>query len=401
MGSINDDHNIIGLSHLMKDEKVNPEINIEELERTIINGEKDIQVEEVDLVNQYKSELARLSHQFGVELSSDDGRISDKIIRNSGGADSWISQQSSRFTESSSHDSDDDQEDTSRDSYKPSGLGNRDSSLRASLNFGGGSRSSDYDNPRESANDRYGTGGREGINIGELNDYKFQSEGPARYSKGQGLDQDDFMDPYAQNMTQEQQKRRQLQHVFNNISSNDRVPMNNYDLMADREYEDKQMLLAAIDDLRDDLQQIGVDISRVKEVDNSSSMAEIREVYNKLIYKNNSNNYSNFADELFLLGAQAAEFLFDGEKEWFGHKPDLTGWSNTVRGKLRRMRYTKTQIVRKVVDDYQIPPWLQIGFEIIPSAFTHSRHRKTAVRDSVVNNATYQNAIHDLNNIMS
>jgi hypothetical protein len=272
--------------------------------------------------------------------------------------------------------------------------------LRASLNFGGTSRSTD-DDYRGSTSDQYESGSREGINIGGLNDYKFQSDGQARYSKGPGLDQDDFMDPYAQNMTQEQQKRRHLQYVYNNISSNDRVPMNNYDLMADREYEDKQMLLAAIDDLRDDLQQIGVDISRVKEVDNNSSMAEIREVYNKLIYKNNSNNYSNFADELFLLGAQAAEFLFDGEKEWFGHKPDLTGWSNTVRGKLRRMRYTKTQIVRKVVDDYQIPPWLQIGFEIIPSAFTHSRHRKTAVRDSVVNNATYQNAIHDLNNIMN
>jgi hypothetical protein len=177
--------------------------------------------------------------------------------------------------------------------------------------------------------------------------------------------------------------------------------MNNYDLMADREYEDKQMLLASIEELRDDLLQLNIDISRIKEVDNNSSMAEIRDVYNKLIYKNNSNNYSNFADQLFLMGAEAAEFMFDGQKEWFGHKPDLTGWTNTVRGKLRRMRFTKTQIVRKIVDDYQIPPWLQIGLEIVPSALTHSRHRKTAVRDSIVNNATYQDAIHDLNNIMS
>jgi hypothetical protein len=433
MGSINDDHNIIGLSHLMKDDKVNPEINIDELERTIINGEKDIEIEEVDLVNQYKSELARLSHQFGVELSSDDGNISERIMHKSGGigganSNSWISQQSSKHDDPDNEDDGDNRDANTHDdhteysntdrgssylnresSQNRSGLGARESSFR----YGGlGARESSFRNSginlsRESSFRNNREYSQEGIRTSSLNDYRFETQSSRDYSNGgpRGGSRSDFnkefMDPYAQNITQEQQKRQHLNHVFNNISSTNNVPMKNYDLMADREYEDKQMLLSAIDDLRDDLQQIGVDISRIKEVDANSSMAEIREVYNKLIYKNNSNNYSNFADELFLLGAQAAEFLFDGEKEWFGHKPDLTGWSNTVRGKLRRMRYTKTQIVRKIVDDYQIPPWLQIGFEVIPSAFTHSRHRKTAVRDSVVNNATYQNAIHDLNNIMS
>jgi hypothetical protein len=382
MGSINDDHNLIGLSHLMKDEKVNPEINIEELERTIINGEKDIQIEEVDMLNQYKSELARLSSQYGVELSSDDGNLSESIMKDRGSIDiddSWIEQQTNKINHFN--------------------MPQRESSFRESSNFREPQREPSF-KESQSANYNYSESPnyshKEGIYTSGMEDYKFQtSNNPSYYQNKQ------FSDPYAQNMTQEQQKRQHLQHMFNNISHNSKVPMNNYDLSSDREYEDKQILLSAIDDLRDDLQQIGVDISRIKEVDNSCSMAEIREVHNKLIYKNNSNNYSNFADELFLLGAQAAEYMFDGEKEWFGHKPDLTGWSNTVRGKLRRMRYTKTQIVRKIVDDYQIPPWLQIGFEVIPSAFTHSRHRKTAVRgDSVVHNATYQNAIHDLNNIM-
>ena len=396
MGSINDDHNLIGLSHLMKDEKVNPEINIEELERTIINGEKDIQIEEVDMLNQYKSELARLSSQYGVELSSDDGNLSESIMKDRGSFDiddSWIEQQTNKMNNFGS--SMPPREPSFRESsnFESSSLPPRESSFRepqsTHYNY---PESSNYNNYNNNYNNNY----KEGIHSSGMEDYKFQTPNQPSYYQSQS-----FSDPYARNMTQEQQKRQHLQHMFNNISHNGKVPMKNYDLSSDREYEDKQILLSAIDDLRDDLQQIGVDISRIKEVDNSCSMAEIREVYNKLIYKNNSNNYSNFADELFLLGAQAAEYMFDGEKEWFGHKPDLTGWSNTVRGKLRRMRYTKTQIVRKIVDDYQIPPWLQIGFEIIPSAFTHSRHRKTAVRgDSVVHNATYQNAIHDLNNIM-
>lgn len=392
MGSINDDHNLIGLSHLMKDEKVNPEINIDELERSIMNGEKDIRVEEVDLVNQYKSELARLSTQFGVELSSDDGHLSDKIIQDrlhssdpTKSDNSWISQQASKFGTSA---------------YEtPSIIGKREVSFKTEParepsirgpTIGLTREQSYKSDPVPSTTYR-----GDGINTGGLEDYKFQG-GSGQYFGGHN----GFVDPYAKNMSQEQQKRQHIQHVFNNISHNGKVPMTNYDLMADREYEDKQMLLASIEELRDDLSQINIDISRIKEVDNTSSMAEIREVYNKLVYKNNSNNYSTFADELFLMGAQAAEFCFDGDKEWFGHRPDLTGWSNTVRGKLRRMRFTKTQIVRKIVDDYQIPPWLQIGMEVIPSAFTHSRHRKTAVRDSVVNNATYQSAIHDLNNIM-
>jgi hypothetical protein len=391
MGSINDDHNLIGLSHLMKDDKVNPEINIEELERTIINGEKDIKIEEVDMLNQYKSELARLSSQYGVELSSDDGNLSESIMKDRGINDiddSWIEQQTSKLNDLS-------QQNEQSYEYIPPQREHSFSKLQREPSFSKPQRNYNYSEQFNEDNYSYNNF-KEGIHSSGMEDYKFQTSNRPSYQSNEQI-----IDPYARNMTQEQQKRKHLQHMFDNISHNGKVPMQNYDLSSDREYEDKQMLLSAIDDLRDDLQQIGVDISRIKEVDNSCSMAEIREVYNKLIYKNNSNNYSNFADELFLLGAQAAEYMFDGEKEWFGHKPDLTGWSNTVRGKLRRMRYTKTQIVRKIVDDYQIPPWLQIGFEIIPSAFTHSRHRKTAVRgDSVVHNATYQNAIHDLNNIM-
>jgi hypothetical protein len=318
--------------------------------------------------------LARLSSEYGVELSTDEGNISENIINSSKKNMDDIG--SSFQREPSIH------------SFVPRREPSfNNTSIHREPSFNGGSmrRESSFISNNRNEDDA------------NIDNYRFQStDGGARYSGNA-----EFIDPYAQKITQEQMKRQQIRHVFNNLSHNNNVPMGRYDLMADREYEDKQMLLSAIEDLRDDLTQIGVDLSRIKEVDNNSSMAEIREVYDKLIYKNNSNNYSNFADELFLLGAQAAEFLFDGDKDWFGHKPDLTGWTNTVRGKLRRMRYTKTQIVRKIVDDYQIPAWLQIGLEVIPSAFTHSRHRKTAVRDSVVNNATYQNAIHDLNNIMS
>jgi len=379
MGYINEPHNIIGLSHLMKDD-ANPDINIEELEKNIINGERDIQSEEIDLVSQYKSDMQRLSKKFGVSLSGDDSNR-DPAGEFARAQDTYATSSSIWGENNQTFVSSNDRA-MSNDQQFPSIQ--REPSIR-------------YDQPHERP--------LEGLKLGDLSNYKFAS-----YEKDNNYNpytprmdtNNNFKDPYLHNMTQEQQKRIHLKQVFNNISSRDRASMDNYDLMADREHEDKQLLLSEIEELREDLQQIGVDISRVKEVDNNSSISDIQKVHRKLIYKNNSNNYGEFADEIFILGAQTAEYLFDGEKEWwFGHKPDLTGWTNTVRGKLRRMRYTKTKIVRKIVDDYQIPDWLQIGIEIVPSAFTHSRHRKSAVKDSVVNNATYQNAIHDLNSIVN
>lgn len=401
--SVNERHNLIGLSHLMKEEGSNPDINIDELEKNIINGELDIQAEEIDLVSQYKNDMQRLSKKFGVSLSADDA--ADKY---SSAADNYSS---AGIREATSSDYSIWESENTSDHAASSLKRETSFNLRSGGDKDAELRSNEYD-----GGDHYNKSNLEGLKLGDLNNYKFRSSNEKEtdqyknpysnenpYSNGGHFDKsnDPSTDPYLQNMTQEQQKRSHLRQVFNSISSNDRVPMDNYDLMADREHEDKQMLLSEIEELRDDLNHISVDISRVKEVDNNSSMAEIREVHRKLIYKNNSNNYSTFADELFILGAQTAEYLFDGDKEWFGHKPDLTGWANTVRGKLRRMRYTKTRIVRKIVDDYKIPDWLQIGIEIVPSAFTHSRHRKSAVKDSVVNNATYQDAIHDLNNIVN
>jgi hypothetical protein len=43
--------------------------------------------------------------------------------------------------------------------------------------------------------------------------------------------------------------------------------------------------------------------------------------------KNDRNRYSSFAEEMILSMAYGLEYLFDGEKEWFGRKPDLVGWN--------------------------------------------------------------------------
>lgn len=376
MGSVNEPRNVIGLSHLMVDE--NPEIDITELEKNIINGAKDLQAEEIDLAAQYKTEMQNLTQKFGISLTDDNVSNSidaekniNPIFKENNEYESVINESYNAAPDNKIFD----------EYYKPS----RTPSFS---NYGQNNTSGFADYSRDNEND--------------LTDYKFSSTHFDQNDKhfSDFRQNNDYKDKYLNNMTQEQEKRSHLKQVFNNISNRDKIHMENYDLMGDREYEDKQMLLAEIDELREDLMQISVDISRVEEVDNNSSIEDIRKVHRKLVYKTNSNSYSSFADELFIIAAQAAEYAFDGEKDWFGHKPDLTGWTNTVRGKLRRMKYAKTRIVRRIIDEYKIPEWLQIGIEIVPTAFTHSRHRKSAVKDSVVNNSVYQDAIHNLNNLM-
>lgn len=347
MGSVNDPRNIIGLSHLMADN--NPDIDIDELEKTIMNGAKDIQTEETDLASQYKVEMQSLTRRFGIGLGDDSDSPPDVAK---------------------------DENTSDMDAFNELYPQNNYQASKPPID--------DYEYKFKSVDD------------GFVPSDTFRPSNTFRPSDSSRP----YQDQHLNNLTEEQEKRSNLNRVFANISNRDKIYMDNYDLMGDREHEDKQMLLAEIDELRDDLMQMSIDLSRVKEVDNNSSIEDIREVHRKLVYKTNSNSYSGFADELFIIVAQGAEYAFNGQREWFGHKPDLTGWGNTVRGKLRRMKYAKAKIVRRIIDEYQIPEWLQIGIEIIPTAFTHSRHRRSAVRDSVVNNSVYQDAIHNLNNLM-
>ncbi len=42
-------------------------------------------------------------------------------------------------------------------------------------------------------------------------------------------------------------------------------------------------------------------------------------------------NYCLFVEKLLLTSAYGMEYLFDGEKEWFGRRPDLTGFYKKIQ----------------------------------------------------------------------
>lgn len=139
----------------------------------------------------------------------------------------------------------------------------------------------------------------------------------------------------------------------------------------------KCAMLAEIDSLISSLSDGDVDISRIPKVDRNSDYGEVESVLRMLRHKNDHTRYCSFAEEFMLFGAYAMEDLFDGKRTWFGrYNPDLTGWHNHVNIKLKRMRHDTGQLVSTVMQDYNIGPGLRVLLELVPNMILYSKMRK-------------------------
>lgn len=196
-------------------------------------------------------------------------------------------------------------------------------------------------------------------------------------------------------MTMEQKKQTYVDEVLGDINANDENL--EFDIDKERDEDDKNALLEQIDMLRDTLDDDGVNLSTVPVVTKNNSISDIKNIYKILRLKNDRNRYCSFAEELFLSGAYGIEYLFDGKNEYFGRKPDLVGWSNTVRIKLRRCRYQTSTLVKDMMADYNMGPGMQLFFELIPSLFLYSRQKKLANDNIVTDDLKYDEAISNLN----
>ena len=101
-----------------------------------------------------------------------------------------------------------------------------------------------------------------------------------------------------------------------------------------------------------------------------------------------------------MAGAYGMEYLFDGEKEWFSRRPDLVGWPETVKVKLRRMRYETSTFVQEVMEEYSVSPGFRLLLELVPSMFLYSRRRRISQDDNLATDSDFKNAISQLNSVM-
>lgn len=273
--NLDDPKNIAGLSSLLRDDDIESNMDLAELEKEIASGAGISQQEEVNVAEEYRKEMDRLSRNFDIGMA---------------------------ITE---------REHTSIEYEAPSPIRSPTSSPKADLSF------DHCSSPRQSQINTY-------VN-NEDHHYERDRVNWDAYEPG---------DSQLRNMTIEERKQDRINSVLKDIDDRELE----FNIDKEKEEDDKSSLLEQIDMLKITLEDDGIDISGVPSLSKGSSMKDVQNVYKILRLKNDRNRYCSFAEELILAGAYGMEYIFDGKKDWFGRNPDLTGWSDSVKVKLRRMR---------------------------------------------------------------
>jgi hypothetical protein len=351
--NLNDPKNIAGISGLLKDDDIDSHIDLEELEREIaLSGHID--VEEINIADNYRKEINRISRNYDIGVDDcDDNNF--------------------KTSNNSVYDVHTSNESTDENKYSE----NKYSENKYSEN---NYNENNYD---------------ENLSVEPINNIprydSYSSPKHASYSNNTYESNDKHMI----NMTIEERKQDKINNVLKNIDDGDLE----FNVNAEREEDDRASLLEQIDMLKITLDDDGVDISGVPSINKQSNMNDIQNVYKILRLKNDRNRYCSFAEELILAGSYGMEYMFDGKKEWFGKTPDLTDWSSTVKVKLRRMRYETSTFVGQVMQEYNLSSGMRLALELLPSMFLYSRNRRISKNDNLVSDNEYKNAISQLNSI--
>ena len=326
--NLNDPKNIAGLSNLLRDDDIDSTMDLAELEREIASGAVLETNEEINVADEFRKEMDRMSRNFDI------GHLPEPTQSNNN-LDIYEveSPKQSKFKNSPVH--------------RPESL-SRDN----------------YNSPKASQNNS--------------DSFAYESD-----------------DVQMNRMTQEERKQDRINRVLHDIDDKEL----DFNIEKEKDEDDKASLLEQIDMLKITLEDDGVDIKGVPQLSKNSSMKDVHNVYKILRLKNDRNRYCSFAEELILSGAYGMEYMFDGKKEWFSKKPDLTGWSSTVKVKLRRMRFETSTFVQEVMQEYNMSAGMRLALELLPSMFLYSRNRRLSQDDNLVSDNDYKNAISNLNSM--
>jgi len=337
--NINDPKNIAGLSNLLRDDDMESNMDLEELEREIANGAHISQEEEVNVAEEYRKEMNRLSRNFDIGISTSDLELPKLSITTQHTSPENSPIQSPKHS-------------NPIPSY------------------------STYNSPRPTQN--------------------HETE-PKPYNDRNKVNWDSYEpdDSQLRHMTNEERRQSKINNVLRDIDDKELE----FNIDKEREDDDKSSLLEQIDMLKITLEDDGVDITGVPEINKQSSIKDIQNIYKILRLKNDRNRYCSFAEELILSGAYGLEYMFDGKKVWFERRPDLTGWSDTVKVKLRRMRFETSTFVQEVMQEYNLSAGVRLALELLPSMFLYSRNRRLSHNDNLVSDSQYKDAISQLNSV--
>lgn len=323
-----------GLSHVVNKSAVKKGINIEEIEKSIAeNAESSI-----DSTKIAEQALLEYGNKIGIDLgtiedlyNTKDTSSTEKYPNRYGSNDRYSSKYSSNNS-----DNDNDQSEEEEDDAE--------------------STSSDHGYPSEYSN-----------HISRnLENTTTRKEFPISVFSGSATE--------LESRTAEEKTHMQIRNVMKKMGSESTSV---FSVESERIEDMKATMLEEIDSLLISLEEEGEDITRLPKPSPSDPYEKIEAVHKILRLKVDRQRYCTFAEEFLLFGAHGLEELFNGENVWFGkYNPDLTGWHNQVQTKLRRMRHDTSQLVGKVMNEYNIGPLPRILLELVPGMFMYSKMRK-------------------------
>jgi len=202
-------------------------------------------------------------------------------------------------------------------------------------------------------------------------------------------------------------QRTRDDHLQSSITrAMENVPKMNIDMEQEIEEERRNTLLEQIESLRDDLSELGVAVDGPQYyVTFDAPLRRIEEVNRRLTFKYNKLKYNSIAEEALVAGASLLEMVFNGEHEYFHCRPDIRGYSDVVKSKLKRIRVETSTFVSRFVAKNNVGVIPRLMMELLPSLITQSQRRKLQVGDSLnadMNNKknSIRSHLSDLNNMV-
>jgi hypothetical protein len=211
--------------------------------------------------------------------------------------------------------------------------------------------------------------------------------------------------PGANSMTKEQRNQVAVKNVLEKIDGDGAIHLS---IEKETEEDEKAVLLEQIDVLSETLKydssvRLSDNLKHMIETINDRSYGDIKIVYKMLRLKNDRQRYATIAEESILGIAGLMGHIFDGKRDFFGYRPNLTDWDKTVATKLRRCSYETSTIVSDFMNGMNIGRVARIGMELIPSLVLHAKmmSQKTNVENKTTEktrgvNRDYSDALADM-----
>lgn len=191
--------------------------------------------------------------------------------------------------------------------------------------------------------------------------------------------------PYAPQSSYQQPSQTQeerTKQALRNLVTSSAIPQDRMILDPLIEDEDKAILVDDISSLRQMLKDSGIDVTSIEEPRMDMSKDNLLRIRHRLQIKNDRSRANAIGDEILMLGAKGLEMIFNGEREIFGYKLDARGFHNTLRTKLRRMKYETSVFISEVMRDYSVSPKMRIAIEVVPSFILYVSSRKKDTKPS-------------------